>query len=106
MTTIFRKRGDTAVGIEDTLKLGTTPIDISGSTVLWVWKDMSTNAVTKHSASVDLSSTGSVQYAFTANDVAEVGSYLTEWEVIFGDGTIVTVPTDGFIKLRIVEDLG
>jgi hypothetical protein len=39
-------------------------------------------------------------------DTWQAGAYWGEIEIVWGDGSIETVPTDGFIDMLIEEDLG
>jgi hypothetical protein len=103
-TTLKMKRGDTARKITDTLTLGGAPIDLAGSTIILVWKTSA--AVARRTAAIIDPEAGTVEYQVVAEDVDTVGSAELEWEITFPDTNVLTVPTVGFIKVKISADLG
>lgn len=51
-------------------------------------------------ATVVNAATGSVKYSWGANDLAVPGEYEVQWEVTFGDGTVITTATTTTITVR------
>lgn len=49
---------------------------------------------------------GKVEYQWEADDLAKAGSYSMEFEITWSDGTVQTVPNEGYYSLVIEEDLG
>lgn len=53
-----------------------------------------------------LSATGGrVRYTFGANDLTATGTYQGEIEVVFGDGSVQSFPTVGFLSVVYAPDL-
>lgn len=51
--------------------------------------------------------TAKVSYkSWAAADVDTVGEFDGEWEVTYSSGLKLTFPSDGFLWVRILEDLG
>ncbi len=103
LTTV--KQGDTSRLLYDDLHIGGTPINLSGSTVTLVWYNPRTETTSRKSATINVAASGSVSYQLTSSDLETAGSYILEWEVEFADGTQVSIPTEGYLKLNIEEDL-
>jgi len=103
--TITVKKGDTARVITDTLTLDGTAIDLTDATVLLIWKFNGTVSRTRTATIVDAAA-GEISYQLLEADVDTAGVVEFEWEITFGDDTVLTVPTDGVLTLGIVEDLG
>lgn len=99
------KRGDTARNLTDTLMIGGNPIDLTGSVVTLIWSIRNGDVSRKDAAIVE-STEGTVLYDIQESDVERVGIVFVEWEITFIDGKVLTVPTEGYIKLTISEDLG
>jgi hypothetical protein len=55
---------------------------------------------------------GKVEYAFQKAageepaDLSKEGTYKLEFEITWADGSVQTVPNDGYLTLEVVEDLG
>ena len=99
------KQNDSARVLYDDLIINGTAINLSGSSVALVWHDPCTRVTTRKVATVAVEASGSVLYQLTAEYVGTAGSFICEWEITFGDGKKLTVPTDGYLKLNIEDDL-
>lgn len=103
------KAGDTAPVVRATLldELG-DPVDLTGATVKFV---MATSTLPR-TVAVDSAATladpvsGVVEYAWAAGDTETPGAFLAEFEVVFADARIQTFPTEGYVEVTIVDDLG
>jgi hypothetical protein len=99
------RRGDDARIFGEQLLIGTTPINLSGSSVTLVLHDPSTSTTTRRTATVTSAVSGSVQYQFVEADVETAGTKLMEWEIINSAGKELTIPTTGYYVLDIINDL-
>jgi|ERR1044072_2667423 hypothetical protein len=97
---IFVKQNDTARILTDTLLLSDgTPINLTNATLKFI-----VNGVKKDCEIVS-ASIGAVQYRFDDTDLENAGSLKCEWEITFESGLQLSVPTKGYIIVRIVPDL-
>lgn len=97
---IFVKQNDTARILTDTLLLSDgTPINLENATVKFI-----VNNVRKDCEIVN-APIGSVQYRFDDSDLENAGSLTCEWEITYDTGLQLSVPTKGYIIVRIVPDL-
>ena len=78
---------------------------IGGATVKLHWRPADGSNSWTSNANINNASGGVVEYAPINTDVQNVGLYLLEWEVTFSGGKILTVPQDGYILLRILDDI-
>ena len=107
MAEIYIKQRDTARNITDTLTLGGSAIDLTGATVVMVWRDTGTpaNVYRRTTVTITDAAAGAVSYAPATADVASAGRFEFEWEITFGDSTILSVPTQDYHILNIEDDL-
>ena len=99
------KQNDTSRILYDTLYVNSAVLNLSGSSVKLNLYDLNTQINAQYTASVVTPASGSVSIQFPATEVATTGSFLAEWQVVFGDNTQLTVPTDGWILIRVIDDL-
>lgn len=99
------KIGDTKRKWTDTLTLAGVAVNLTGATVVLVIKKPDSTVV-RRSASIVSAANGQVEYQPVSGDVDAVGERLLEWEVTFGDGKVLTVPSAGYIHLTVVAELG
>lgn len=107
MSKVYRvdiKRGDTARTLTDTLTIDGTAIDLTGATVVLVWDDGTT--ITRKSANIVSAVAGTVSYVLTSADTLTAKTVRLEWEVTFPTAAVLTIPSDGYIVLNILADLG
>lgn len=48
---------------------------------------------------------GAVEYGWAGADVDTSGEYLAEVVLVFSDGGVLTSPTEGYVRVRIWDDL-
>lgn len=94
------KRGDTGIGVQATLSNLKGCVDLTDSTVLFIFNG--------DSVPVDIvdAENGIVNVYFNRTQTEKCGFYNAEFEVQFPDGRIETYPSDGYLKVRIYNDLG
>jgi hypothetical protein len=102
--------GDTESPIEDTLVADGDAIDISGfqQVAFHLVKPDDTEVTATDSdpgVTVEDSPTGQVKYDFQSGDLDQEGRYRYEWEVTFGDGGVLTVPSDGWETIYVRDEL-
>jgi hypothetical protein len=106
MATHKIKQGDNARLVEDYLTLDGAPLDLTGGTVLFLMKNVNGGtAINKNATVVAPATGGHVSVLLSSTDTANWGQYYVEWQVTFGDGSILTCPDDGYANLEIVRDL-
>ncbi len=90
-------RGDRLPTYRTTLRDGSAPVDLTGTTVRFrMWREgAATNKVDAPMTLVDAAG-GVVDYAWAAGDTDTVGVYRTEVEVTFADGRQRTWEGDTF----------
>lgn len=112
---ILVKTGDTAPVVNATLTDSSgAAVDLSGATVKFIMATSSTPRSVVVDAAATLvqvgdgsdNSRGKVRYDWLAADTATAGSYVAEFEVTFSDLKVQTFPTQGFVDVTIVDDLG
>jgi hypothetical protein len=102
--TINIKQHDTKGKFVDILMLNGAPIDLTSCIVSFLMKKTG-NAI-KQLATITDAATGAVEYQPTADDVSNYGEFQQEWEIIFPDGEILTVPNGRYNTVNILKDLG
>ena len=103
------KRNDTRQYLERTLQNADgTVINLSGATVAFNMRKRggTTLKIDGGAVTVVLASAGTVKYEWATGDLDTVGFYEGEFEVTFGDSTVITVPNEEHIPITVVEDLG
>lgn len=103
------KRGDTLPVLEVELALDGVAVDLTGASVEFYFRRGSTT-ITRNAELAADPTTGRARYEFrvvedwTSEDFS-VGSYRFEIQVTFADGSILTVPTSGYNKVVVTQDL-
>jgi len=95
--------GDTGPAINGTIVLTgtTTPVDLTGATVKFqMRKDNDRRYQVDATASIVSPSGGTVTYSWGANDLANPGPYLAQWEITFSGGIKQTTdpPVDIIVR--------
>jgi Rib/alpha/Esp surface antigen-like repeat protein len=105
--TFHIKQNDTVPSIRAELQNGSgDAVDLINATVRFHMRAIgSTTATIDADASVVNEPQGIVQYDWVAEDTATIGSYQAEFEVTYPDGTIETFPNDGYIRVKITDDI-
>lgn len=103
MTYISIKRGDSQVLVEIDLLEDGEPCDLTLADSV---KIVFSGTKKENAVIVDPPSSGSVDYVLTEEDLAVVGFFRLEVEVLYTDESIVTFPSDDYILLDVVPDRG
>jgi len=61
--------------------------------------------VDSQEAEIVTAASGTVRYDWAAGETNTAGKYLFEWEITDADGNIQTVPTSGYSKLEIYQEI-
>lgn len=104
MATVQIKVGDTSRDLTDTLTLNGAAINLTGASVNLIWQKRG-GAEQSKSATITDAVAGDVSYTFTAADVAFPTEIHFAWQIVFGDTTELTVPSDGNHILKIEPSL-
>ena len=98
------KRGDTSPAIRYALDPAT--VVLTGATVRFQMRARN-GAVLMDVAALVVTATGTptVEYSWQAGDTATAGLYEAEFRVTYADGKIETFPNEGFIPVRVNEDV-
>jgi len=101
------KRGDRRQPIEAFLRDGAgASVNLSGTTVRFhMVEDGGVMPKVNSPATIINPATGHVRYEWVAEDTDTAGLYNAEWEVTFGDGTILTFPNNRHLTINIYPDL-
>mgnify|MGYP000137753379 CR=1 FL=1 len=105
------KRGDTAPKIKFTLRTKRGRVDIRGyRDIHFFMRDVENEEVIvadNIDGNIDVTNAefGEVEYQWRDEDTDEIGNFEAEIEVEFGDGEVETFPNDGFVDIKIVEDI-
>lgn len=82
------------------------PIDLTGATATFKMRSLSSGAVVVNSGARVLNpSKGLVEYAWRASDTATAGVYVGEFDIVFPDGSVLTVPREDTLEIWVVEDV-
>jgi len=82
------------------------PIDLTGSSIKFYVYDNQTGQLLIDEGNVTITDSvnGLIEYEWQTGDTQETGVHKGEFVVTYADGEL-TVPNDGFIPVKIVEDL-
>ena len=100
------KKSDTQPSLAVTLQYNNgSPVDLTGATVYFVMGNL-TDFSTYRSGLCTLTTAGSgqCQYNWNALDTGSVGTYWGEFEVDWGSGSVMTLPSNHNLKIEINED--
>jgi hypothetical protein len=99
----FIKRGDTSPALLFQID---PPVNLTAATVVFNMRARGGAVVVNRApASVPSLPNPTLRYDWTAPNTAEVGTFEAEFEVTYGDGAIETWPNDGYIAVRIWDDI-
>lgn len=102
------KQNDTKP-LEVTLTVNRKKINLTGSTVRFSMKPAVVGAgpsVVRQLATIVDALNGDVLYPWTSVDTSVAGIYRAEFEVTDTAGKVETYPTEGYLDIEIVADLG
>lgn len=101
------KQGDTKPSIQATLYNGTTPLDLTGTTVRFkMRRPQDTTLLINEIATLVDAANGVVRYDWDATDLATAErTYRAEWEITYADDSVLTVPRPGWLSVFVHPDL-
>ena len=105
--TFYVKQNDTSPSMLATLQdANGNAVGVVGASVRFHMRAIgSTNATVDAAAVIVDAANGIVRYDWDAADTATVGSYQAEFEVTYADASVETFPNDGFIRVKITDDV-
>jgi hypothetical protein len=105
MAVVTLKRNDTKVNIKATLTNESGTVDLTGCQVRFL---MSKRKITKidREAIINDAPNGLVWFVFEQGDTDESGRFDAEFKVTFPDERVETFPSDSYISINILDDLG
>jgi hypothetical protein len=101
--TFYIKRNDTSPKLIYTLS---PPVNLTAASVVFNMRDRNGGAVIARAAATVEDAAGVVGFAFTSTHTAVAGLFSAEFEITYADTTVETFPNQGYILIRISEDLG
>ena len=107
METFYIKRGDTSPAIR--YALSPTTVVLTGATVRFQMRARRSRggATVIDAVAVVVTATGTptVEYQWQAGNTANAGIFEAEFQVTYADGRNETFPNDGFISVKVSEDV-
>jgi len=102
------KQNDVGDKVSATLEDDNGAIDLTGiDDVTLVIEDTDGNQVMDKSVNVTDSANGEVEYEWVSGDPIEtIGVYRAEFKIIDGAGDTETVPNNGYVSLKVEDELG
>lgn len=80
------------------------PIDLTNATVNFIMANTQGKALVNAPCVITDAVNGKVEYRWQDGDTAEAGEHYAEFEIDFS-GMKLTIPYDGYLKIRVLEDL-
>ena len=102
----YIKQGDTSPALRYELLPRSVNLTGAGYVVFNLW-DRNKTVIVNRSAAVVVTASGTptVEYRWSLGDTDEVGLFQGEFEVQFADGKKGTFPNDGYIAVKITDDI-
>jgi hypothetical protein len=101
------KQFDTSPVIQARLRTSAnTVVTLTGATVKFIMKSESNKVLVSSPADIVDQYQGIVKYEWQPNDVSQSGMCLAEFEVTYEDDSVETFPNNGYIKIKVLPDLG
>lgn len=102
--TFYIKRGDTSPAVW--YVLGPSSVSLAGATARFQMRSRGGPLVLDAPAVVRVQTgTPTLGYEWSAGDTEEAGQFEAEFRVVYTDGAIETFPNNGFLIVRIAEDV-
>lgn len=101
-------QGDTSPAFFDTLEYANqTPVNLTGCTVRFIMRPTNSNEPVNltGAATVQSAANGTVAFAPSVADTANVGNYMANWLVTGGAVGRMTFPTRGYLWVQVQENL-
>lgn len=107
MADFIIKRHDTRPVLEAQIQDATgAAVDLTGCTVRFLMLSTAGGQPKINAACAIIDPTvGKVRYIWHEGDTDTSGDYYAEFEVTFPDGSVYTVPNDGFLTIKIQRDI-
>lgn len=105
------KKGDRLPDYTATLQTGSgssaTAIDLTDCTVRFLMTTDTTGSPKVDAAAsvVGDATEGNVKYAWDTDDLDTAGEFLVEWEITYASGKKLTVPTAGYDRITVLDDI-
>jgi hypothetical protein len=100
------KRGDTRHALKAILKdAAGIPVDLTGCTVRFAMAPLGKFAIISRAAHVENAVAGEVWVVWAPGETDTSGIYRAEFQVTYRDGRKGTFPNDGYISIRILDDI-
>jgi hypothetical protein len=105
--TFYIKQNDTSPALLATLQdADGNAVNVTGGSIRFHMRQIGSTAIVVDAAAVIVTPLqGTVRYDWLAADTAEIGSYQAEFEVTYADASIETFPNDGYIRVKIIDDV-
>ena len=105
--TFYIKQNDTSPSIQGTVKdPDGVAVVVSGATVRFhMWGKYNKTAKVDAAGSIVDGPNGVVKYDWSAADTDTTGTYSGEFEITFIDGSVQTYPNNGYITIKIKDDI-
>lgn len=104
---ITLKRGDTRHAIKAILKDNDgDPVNLTGCEVKFIMAPLGRGATVCREPHIEDAEHGEVWVVWVPGETAISGVYRAEFEVVYLDGKVETFPSDGYISINIINDLG
>jgi hypothetical protein len=105
------KKGDLLPIIIRTLKdAAGAAVDLTGTTCKFIMRRVGAATAKVNAAAVvdanQVANKGKVSYTWVAADVDTAGVYEAEWQVTFSGAKPETFPNDGYLVIKIADELG
>jgi hypothetical protein len=85
-----------------------TALDLTASVsgISFTMKNLDTDqtAISASAATIISQTTGMVRYSWAEGDTNTAGTYVAEFQVLYNDGTKLTIPTSTVLSVVILED--
>jgi|SRR5882724_633287 len=107
MSAVYLKQGDTLPVQRFTIVDPHTGqvVDLTGASVHFHMGNFTKGAVVNSVATIVNAIAGLVSYSWIAADTAIIGTFSTEWQVLYPGGTSQTFPTDSYETVVVYSDL-
>ena len=104
MTTPTIKAGDDAGTFSDALYLDSVAINLTGCSVLFLMRKDG-GVVFSATATIVSAAAGTVRYTIGTGFPTTPGKYKQEWQITQANSKILTVPSNGYNEVIILDDL-
>jgi hypothetical protein len=107
MYDVIIKRGDTRNCIKAMLKDASgAPVDLTDCSVSFHMASLNRPAVISRAAHIEDAGNGEVWMVWAPGETDIAGIFRAEFEVVYQDGRKETFPSNGYISIQILDDLG